>query len=73
VTTHGVVDKNGRVHSKSDIDGTSSITLLKYAGIVDNTQVNYVAPGEKREKTINIDTGKANGLKFENKNKNTLL
>lgn len=48
----------------SDLDGESSISILKLAGIkVEN--VNYVRPGEHKEGSINLDTGDKFGVEYE--------
>lgn len=48
----------------SDLDGESSISILKLAGIkIDN--VNYVRPGEHKEGSINLDTGDRFGVEYD--------
>ena len=66
--------KHWNINKKGDIDGETSIALLKYTGLIENNkQVDYVKHGEKKEGSINIDTGRANWITFEPKNPNSLF
>jgi len=64
LAVHGVLGyKNGKpsLFNFGDLDGRSSLALLKRAGI--NTgNVEYIKPGEHVGGFLNIDTGNQNGL-----------
>lgn len=49
---------------ETDLDGRSSLELLKLAGI-DTTNVNYIKPGEIEKGRINLDTGNIYGVQYD--------
>ena len=49
---------------ETDLDGRSSLELLKLAGI-DTGDVNYIKPGEIEKGRINLDTGNIYGVQYD--------
>ena len=74
---HGVIGADKKTGKKTilnytDLDGKSSMALLKLAGI--NTKdVEYVAPGEFVKGKINLDTGGRHGLVVEDDGKTVFM
>ena len=66
LVVHGRLEQNkdtGKIEvvNKTDLDCKAALCLLDMAG-VDTEKVKYIAPGEIKKRSINIDTGNKEGL-----------
>lgn len=52
------------MQQKTDLDGQTSVELLKLAGI-NTSNLEYVRPGTAKEGAINLDTGDRSGLEYD--------